>query len=290
MKRVVQKVTCGGDCFTDTIVKAMWRLSNRDSKNPVIIKRAKSLKGKTLNESIRNIFNYTVRKVPYVSDPDGYEEITAPIHLEQGTKTDKYGNKVDGGDCDCQVTFITSLLSAIGIKSRIITLAWRREEFTHVILEAFDGKKWIILDPTKGFAGFGKTIPKSEDLVKRRIKKYGNPMTDIVTLEDCGCRSNSNLSDCGCKGRCGGKGGCGKGRPKNYNNNVTNVNIGNDIAESLNLKLDHRNNQSSGKAISRNGTPVIDNSTGETKRLLHKKTGMFRKTRKTFVVKQRPWY
>src|SRR5690606_29229151 len=139
------------DYVTDKIVESMWRLSNRDSKDPAIKKRASSLKGKNTKQTILNAYNYVVKKVPYVKDPEGYEQITAPIHLESGKKK--------GGDCDCQVTFLSSLLTALGIKNRIKTIAWRMEQFTHVVLEAFTGSDWIVLDPTRGKSGFGQTVP-----------------------------------------------------------------------------------------------------------------------------------
>lgn len=267
MNVIRKEIVTTPDKTTDFIVSEMWRLSNRDSKDPAIVRRASSLKGKNKKETTQNIFNYVVKKVPYVADPPDREQITAPIHLENGDKV--------GGDCDCQVTLLSSLLTAAGIENRIMTIAWRMKQFTHVVLEAKPGFNWIVLDPTRGFGGYGKTIPKHLDKIKRREKRYKNPMI-VETLNDGGCGCNQSLNDCGGNCGCGGK--CGKSgrKAKNYNNNVNNIVIGNELLQPTNLRF---NNQS-GTVIPQPKTTKIVNDEGEERRVIELK----RRKRKTKEV------
>lgn len=275
MKRVVQSVNCGADCFTDHIVKKMWELSNRDSKAVSIKKRARSLTANSNKQTIRNIYRYVIDKVPYKSDPKGMEYIVAPIHLEEGRRY--------GGDCDCMVTLMTSLLTAAGVPSRIVTIAWRKPQYTHVVLEAKQNGKWIILDPTRAENGYGRTVAKNKI---RRTKKYENPM-DIVSLEDnikalsdCGCGNHSTLNDCG--GKCGCRKCRSKNRAKNNNVNTNNVIIGNEFL--------HRLGISGGQQQPRQNR-IIDDG-GEVKKVvgLNRKQDRTKLNKVLYTVPDRPFY
>ena len=272
MNVIRKEIITTPDKTTDFIVSEMWRLSNRDSKDPVIIRRASSLQGKTKTETLKNIYNYVIKKVPYVSDPEDREQITAPIHFENGNKI--------GGDCDCQVTFLSSLLTAVGIKNRITTIAWRKPQFTHVILEAQPGLLWVTLDPTKGPNGYGNTIP--EKMITRK-KRYKNPMI-VETLNDGGCGCNQSLADCGCGGKCGGK---GRRNPKNYNNNVNNIVIGNELFQPTNLRYNNQAGQPTIVNPTANNTvaKVIDNQGVEKKVIeLKRRSGNTKKVVRTFII------
>lgn len=274
MNVIRKEILTTPDKTTDFIVSEMWRLSNRDSKDPAIISRASSLKGKNKAETIANIFKYVVKKVPYVSDPEDREQITAPIHLEKGNKI--------GGDCDCQVTFLSSLLTAVGIENKITTIAWRKPQFTHVVLDARSSFAWITLDPTKGLDGYGKTIP--HNLIKRK-KRYKNPMI-VETLNDSGCGCNQSLADCGCGGKCGGR---GRKNPKNYNNNVNNIVIGNELFQPNNLRYNSQTGQPT--AVNPTVTKIVDDQGIEKKVIeLKKRKGNVKKVVRTFIIPDGAFY
>ncbi len=222
------------DGIIDKIVSEMYRLINRDRLDEVIILKARELKGKTTDESIKNIYNYVVRLVPYKLDPEGIEQLTAPIHLVNGNKK--------GEDCDGMVMIISVLLSALGIKNRIKVISWRALEFTHVVLEAYNGNRWIELDATMKASGYDVKrkvigrIQNQDSTQINRFKLYENPMKlEISTLEDNAqslqCCGGGGMADCGCKGKCGCKGR--KKDPTNQNINVNPIVIGSDFSNYL---------------------------------------------------------
>jgi hypothetical protein len=229
------------DGVIDTIVSKMWKLINRDYQDPIIINKAITLKGNDKNATIRKVYDWVVANVPYKNDPEGVERLTAPIHFVQRNQI--------GGDCDDMVMIIAALLSALGIKTRIKVISWRKKEFTHVTLEANNGSNWIELDDTMGMGGYNvkrlKTgkLNNKNPLVINRDKIYMNPVSlKVQTLEDnpeiyrqaglsgcCGGGMSDNYrSDCKCGGRCNK---CrSKNKAENQNINVNPILIGNDIS------------------------------------------------------------
>lgn len=202
MKTVVKEIG-SGDSAIDKTVKEMWRLINEDVRDEVVIAQARKLRGSDEFGTLENVYRYVINNFKYKSDPPGIEHFTRPKFLIQ-KKFDKYL------DCDDMVGILAALLLANRIPVKIKVIAWRRHEYTHVILMAKHKNMWIPLDAVQGSAGFGNQIRKVI-----REKKYNNPMGQLVTLEDGG----------GC---CGGGGGGGRsrgGRGDNTNNNV--IMIGN---------------------------------------------------------------
>jgi hypothetical protein len=213
------------------VVNELIRIDLRDRKHPLVQSTAKKLKRNSDIETVKAAFDYVVRLVPYKSDPADREHITAPIHLIAGN--------VVGEDCESMVLLLSTLLNVLGIETKYTVLAWRKRQFTHVILKAKTSRGWIELDPTQGAKGFGQSIPKEKII---RSKDYGVPkmemkvqtledryMPNVDYLNDCGC--NSHLSDCGGKCGCGGK--CKGSSSKPTNQNI--INIGNEISKVLGL-------------------------------------------------------
>lgn len=198
----------------DEIVKRMWYLVNRDRLDEIIISKAKTLQGRNPEETIRKVYEWIKVNVPYKSDPDDRERLTAPIHFVQRNQI--------GGDCDDMVMLLNALLESLGIKTRIKVVAWRKPEFTHVVSEAFNGKKWIELDPTMiGTSGYDVKFRMPQGIPKIKYKTYENPMEmKIETLADQipGCNS------------------CKKRKPVNENINVNIIPIGNTLNPSEVIK------------------------------------------------------
>lgn len=216
----------------DVTVSKMWDFINRDSNNIIIKNRAKTLKRNTVDETIKATFDYLVSSVPYCLDPQDMEQLTAPIHYES-----KYQYC---GDCDDMVMYLGALLLANNIKVRIKVLAWRRDDFTHVVLEAWNNYRWLDLDGTMNFLGYDVIRQKINKLPNKPIytqylksKIYENPMELKIrtlsdspgifnSLNDCGC-SHSTLNDCGCSK-------CKKKRELDNNNyNINIIPIGNSL-------------------------------------------------------------
>lgn len=147
------------DEITDTIVKKMWQLINRDVNDSEISKVAKSLKATNIYDTIKNVFNYVRKNYHYKSDPEGIEHITAPAHIIRGDAPYM--------DCDELVNITACLLLNLKIPVLIKTIAWRMYAYTHVVLEAeLEANKWIVLDPTRS-DGFGY-----QELKVIREKRY----------------------------------------------------------------------------------------------------------------------
>lgn len=206
MKKVVQEIGSGDRAINKT-VKNMWRLINRDKSSPIVLSKAKELRGKTTLQTIKNVYRYVANNFDYKSDPPGVEHFTAPKHLIAG-RFKKYL------DCDDMVGILAALLLANDIPVQLKTIAWRRFDYTHIILLAKYKNMWIPLDPVQGNSGFGDQIKKVI-----REKKYRNPMGKLVTLED-GC--------------CGGSSRSRRGSGANTNTNV--IMIGNSAYDLQNPK------------------------------------------------------
>lgn len=217
------------DQLITDVINEMIRLDIRDRKNKTVQQIAYSLRSSTKLQTIKNVYNYVINKVPYKSDPPDREHITAPIHLINGN--------VVGEDCESMVLLLSTLLNFLGIETKYVVIAWRKYQFTHVILKAKVKDKWLILDPTQGPAGYGRSVPPNKIIRQKEYKVPKMKMT-VETLEDrltnCGC-----LSDCG--GRCGCGGKCGKKKSNPTNQNI--INIGNEITELLG------NNGNNGRTI-----------------------------------------
>ena len=168
MKKVVKNIA-DGDAGIDTIVSNMWRLINRDTKDPKVVAIAKQMKGRDDFQTIKNIFQYVRTNYHYKSDPDDTEWITAPKYMASG--------QVTGEDCDGLVMITVALLQAARIPARIKVIAWRMHDYTHVICEAKYAGNWMVLDPTRS-DGFGNQVRK---IIREKI--YGNPMK-LTSLED----------------------------------------------------------------------------------------------------------
>lgn len=164
-----------GDAGVDQTVAKMKRLSVRDSKNPEMIRIAKSLKGKTDVETAQNIFKYVVKNWKYVSDPEDSEFVTAPIHIVTDNTPFEYI------DCDDYAALLTALLlaSGEGFKVRYKVIAWRKHEYTHVYIECYipSLKAYVPMDAVLKNKGFGNERPK---IIR---KKYYN-VTSADALND----------------------------------------------------------------------------------------------------------
>lgn len=170
-----------GEKGIDQTIKEMWRLVNRDAKDNYVREIASSLKKDNAHDTARAVFDYVWKNYPYQSDPENVEHFTAPVYLLKKEFTKHL-------DCDDLVGIIAALMLANGIPVRFKTIQWRRNDYTHVVIDYYADGYWIVLDPVKKSDGFGNQITKALPGVTFKQKIYENPMGKLVTLEDCnGC-------------------------------------------------------------------------------------------------------
>lgn len=178
-----------GDAGVDQTVKIMKRLALRDSKEPEMIRIAKSRKGKNDVETAKNIFNFVVKKWKYVSDPEDSEFVTAPIHIVTGNTPFEYL------DCDDYSALLAALLLAAGenFKVRFKVIAWRKHEYTHVYIECYipSLKSWVPMDAVLKSKGFGNERPK---IIRKKYYEIsqGNSLNDDepeIDVEEFGKKS-----------------------------------------------------------------------------------------------------
>lgn len=209
MKKDKKKITADNhDGLIDIIINKIYEIDALATKHPVVVKKAKSLRGKTKEETIKKCFDYVHNTVSYCDDPAGTEHITSPWLLIQGKKKCE--------DCESMVLLLSSLLRINGIKTRYKVVSWKDpkdKRFSHIILEADNNGSWLILDPTMKSGGYGKSVTPN------RQKIYASPMAnlDLVTLSN-----NPMQTPCKCKGRCNN---CRRGSKVPPINNI--INIGN---------------------------------------------------------------
>jgi hypothetical protein len=203
------------DGLIDQIIDKIKSIDRLATDNPVVLKKAKELRGKSDSETLKNCFQYVHRTVAYCDDPAGTEHITSPWLLISGQKTCE--------DCESMVLLLSSLLRANGIKTQYMVLSWKDPKdlrFSHIVLQAQNGGSWITLDPTMKEAGYGHTVTPN------RKKIYGSPMPklDLITLSD--------KPNCKCQGTCNN---CRR-RPQGVP--AININIGNSHSANNNNKTD----------------------------------------------------
>jgi hypothetical protein len=207
----------------------------KNDRYPLIVKsKAKSLKGKTEYETVKNVYNYVADLIEYKRDDDDLQTVTAPSHLISGARKQ--------AECKNMSILLVALLTELDIYSEIVAVRHPGSEradgivtYTHVIVFAYpkdsDSKpKKIILDATM------KSIGKTVKILDQRI--YKNKIMPVAILNDnVGARCRSN-----CK--CGGKRKqCGCNRNNGRGDVINNINIGN-TKDSHNLQTFKSKSQS----------------------------------------------
>lgn len=149
-----------GDEAIDRTIVHMQRLARDGARMSAIQALARSLKRGSDFASIRSAFDYVVRRMPYVHDPDGIELVAAPRHTLLGSRP--------YGDCDCMVTGLAALLLAMNYRAWFRVLAHTSNAYSHVNLigECPEAQIGIALDPVMGASGFGN---EKVDVIRDKI-------------------------------------------------------------------------------------------------------------------------
>lgn len=96
------------------------------------------LKGKDDYETCRNIWHFVYGHIAYRKDKDGYEQIRSPARSWHDRKA--------GVDCDCYTTFISSVLTNLGIRHKLRITKYHRDYFQHIYPIAVLPNKQVVID------------------------------------------------------------------------------------------------------------------------------------------------
>ncbi len=100
---------------------------------------ANVLRGRSDYETCRNIWQFVYSHIAYRKDRDGYEQIRSPARTWHDRKS--------GVDCDCYTTFISSILTNLGIRHKLRITKYRRDYFQHIYpIAVLSSNKQVILD------------------------------------------------------------------------------------------------------------------------------------------------
>lgn len=93
-------------------------------------------------EQVKKIFSFIRKKVKYVKDYFGIEEIQYPSRLLSNILKKGYAY----GDCDDMAILVASMLYSIGLKTRFCVIATKPKVYNHIRTEVLINNKWIPLE------------------------------------------------------------------------------------------------------------------------------------------------
>ena len=101
---------------------------------------AKLLKGDTLDETCKNIWDFVYEHIQYAKDKDGVEQIRRPART--------WADRVRGVDCDCYTVFISSILTNLDIPHIYRIAKYKnRNYFQHIYpIVPIDNGKYLTID------------------------------------------------------------------------------------------------------------------------------------------------
>ncbi|MDR1544461.1 MAG: transglutaminase-like domain-containing protein [Prevotellaceae bacterium] len=138
---------------------------------------AKELQGKSNIETYENIFNYVLKHVEYVADPQGVQWIKTPARLITDGK----------GDCKSMAIFIASCLRCLGIDAYFRFVSFGKSKTpTHVYIVTYDN---IIIDPVERVNGQPKFNYAQEYNTKIEIMNT----TNIYELRGIGSNETTTI-------------------------------------------------------------------------------------------------
>ena len=150
------------------------------------------LKGRTIRETCRNIYQFIIDYVQYEydfrdGDIEAVERVRTPCKL--------WLDRTEGGDCEDYAIFISSVLTHLRVPHSLrITKYGNNPNWQHIYVVAFDGSdKYITVDPVVDYA-FDREVPyrtkkdypvlavKGQSSVGRRSAPTRSAKTEISAL------------------------------------------------------------------------------------------------------------
>lgn len=97
----------------------------------------RNIPSKSPTKELYALYQWVRKNIRYRKDPRGMEWLQTPCRtLKEGA-----------GDCDCLATLLGALAESLGHPTRLVTVGPTKLLPKHVAVEAYDGKRWITLDP-----------------------------------------------------------------------------------------------------------------------------------------------
>ena len=96
------------------------------------------LKGNSVYETCANIWHFVYQHINYKKDKEGFEQIRSPAR--------SWRDRFNGVDCDCYSTFISSILTNLGIPHVLRITKYHRDQFQHIYPVVVDDLKQITID------------------------------------------------------------------------------------------------------------------------------------------------
>jgi len=113
---------------------------------------ARKLKGSSVYETCSNIWHFVYGHINYKKDQEGYEQIRSPARV--------WRDRFSGVDCDCYSTFISSVLTNLGISHKLRITKYWKDYFQHIYPVVQNGGREIIIDCVTD--KFNYEVPYSE--------------------------------------------------------------------------------------------------------------------------------
>ncbi len=131
---------------------------------------ANVLRGRNDYETCRNIWHFVYNHIAYRKDKDGYEQIRSPAR--------SWHDRRSGVDCDCYTTFISSILTNLGIRHKLRITKYSRDYFQHIYpIALLPNSKQVILDCVTD--KFDYEVPYSEKKDYPMDLQYLNGLDNI---------------------------------------------------------------------------------------------------------------
>ena len=114
-------------------VATMAQISSKFKNDTAIL--AEALRGNTVEQTSRNIWNFIYNNIQYQEDQDGVEQIRRPLR--------SWEDRQSGIDCDCMSVFASSVLKNLDIPHYFRITRYDQPDYQHV----------YVVVPAKGISG-----------------------------------------------------------------------------------------------------------------------------------------
>lgn len=144
---------------------------------------ARKLKGNSHYQTCANIWHFVYKHINYKKDREGYEQIRSPART--------WKDRFSGVDCDCYSTFISSILTNLGVPHLLRITKYHRDYFQHIYPVVKNGGREIIIDCVTD--KFDYEVPYSEKKDYPMDLQYLNGL-DGDGMEDLGKIIKRNMA------------------------------------------------------------------------------------------------
>ncbi len=160
-----------GDNYQKKLDASLMIMANmvREYKtHPEINKLAMSLVSRArerdhLGEA-KQIYYYVRDQIPFRNDVLDVETIRTPIETLRAA----------GGDCDCKIALLNSLLETVGLPTRFVAISVvpGGSPLSHIYSQVYVKGRWYSMDPARDPKVIFGVEPKGRDITARNIYEY----------------------------------------------------------------------------------------------------------------------